>query len=133
MTHSWTLKKADCKKITAFEMKRYRKLLRISWTEKVTNEKVLERIGIQTPMLPQTMKKLKLKYFGHIQRHETLEKHILEAKVDGRRGRGRPTRRWEQDVEEWLEMTTTQTGRLAGDRALFRNKVREATSQKRIG
>ena len=94
---------------------------------------MLERIGIKTPMLLQTMKKLKLKYFGHIKRHETLEKHILEAKVDGRRGRGRPTRRWEQDIEEWLDTTTTQAGRMAEERTLFRNKVREASSCKRIG
>ena len=125
---AWTLNKTDCKKITAFEMKCYRKILRIPWVEKVTNEEVLTRIGVRTPMLLQIVKKLKLKYFGHIKRHESLEKHILEAKSEGKRGRGRPTRRWEQDIEEWLGITTTQAGRMAQDRELFRSRVREATS-----
>ena len=87
---AWTLNKTDCKKITAFEMKCYRKLLRIAWIEKASNEKVLNRIGIKSPKLLQTVKKLKLKYFGHIKRHETLEKHILEAKSEGKRSKGRP-------------------------------------------
>ena len=77
-------------------------------------------------------KALKLKYFGHIKRHETLERHILEARIDGRRGRGRPTRRWEQDINDWMDMTTTQAGRLAEDCILFRQKVQEATSRQEI-
>ena len=130
---AWTLNKTNCQKISAFEMKCYRRILGIAWIEKVPNEEVLNRIGITTPRLLQTVKRLKMKYFGHIKRHDTLEKHILEAKIEGRRGRGRPTRRWEQDIEDWLGTTTTQAGRLADDRVLFRSKVREATSYKRIG
>ena len=76
--------------------------------------------------------KILLKYFGHIKRQETLERHILEARIDGRRGRGRPTRRWEQDINDWMDMTTTQAGRLAEDRILFRQKVQEATSRQEI-
>ena len=64
-------------------------------------------------MLLQKAKTLKLKYFGQIKRHKTLERHILEARIDGKRGRGRPTRRWEQDINDWMDMTTTQAGRLA--------------------
>ena len=52
-------------------------------------------------------------------------------RIDGRRGRGRPTRRWEQDINDWMDMTTTQTGRLAEDRILFRQKVQEANLAKR--
>ena len=77
-------------------------------------------------MLLQKGKTLKLKYFGHIKCHETL------ARIDGRRGRGRPTRRWEQDINDWMDMTTTQAGRLAEDRILFRQKVQEATSRQEI-
>ena len=83
-------------------------------------------------MLLQKAKTLKLKYFGHIKRHETLERHILEARIDERRGRGRPTRRWEQDINDWVDMTTTQAGRLAEDRILFRQKFQEATSRQEI-
>ena len=129
---AWTINNTDAKKITSFEMKCYRKILRISWMEKVTNKEVLSRLDMKTTMLLQKAKALKLKYFGHIKRHETLERHILEARIDGRRGRGRPTRRWEQDINDWMDMTTTQAGRLAEDRILFRQKVQEATSRQEI-
>ena len=92
---SFTINNTDAKRITSFEMICYRKILRISWMEKVTNKEVLSRLVIKTTLLLQKAKTLKLKYFGHIKRHETLERHILEARIDGRRGRGRPTRRWE--------------------------------------
>ena len=100
--------------------------------EKVTNKEVLSRLVMKRTMLLQKAKTLKLKYFGHIKRHETLERHTLEARIDGRRGRGRPTRRWEQDINDWMDMTTTQAGRLAEDRILFRQKVQEATSRQEI-
>ena len=93
---------------------------------------VLSRLDMKTTMLLQKAKTLKLKYFGHIKRHETLERHILEARIDGRRGRGRPTRRWEQDINDWMDMTTTQAGRLAEDRILFRQKIQEAMSRQEI-
>ena len=129
---AWTINNTDAKKITSFEMKCYRKILRISWMEKVTNKEVLSRLDMKTTMLLQEAKTLNLKYFGHIKRHETLKRHILKARIDGRRGRGRPTRRWEQDINDWMDMTTTQAGRLAEDRILFRQKVQEATSRQEI-
>ena len=113
-------------------MKCYRKFLRIPWTTKTKNEEVLARFGIKTTTLLQNIKTLKLKYFGHVKRRKNIEKHILEAKVEDKRGRGRPTRRWEQDIEDWLGTTTTQAGRLTSDRVLFRRKVQEATSQSGI-
>ena len=128
----WTINNTDAKRITSFEMKCYRKILRISWMDKVTNKEVLSRLEMKTTMLLQEAKTLKLKYFGHIKRHKTLERHILEARIDGRRGRGRPTRRCEQDINDWMDMTTTQAGRLAEDRILFRQKVQEATSRQEI-
>ena len=125
---AWTINNTDAKRITSFEMKCYRKILRISWMEKLTNKEVLSRLDMKTTMLLQKAKTLKFKYFGHIKCHETLERHILEARIDGRRGGERPTRRWEQDINDWMYMTTTQAGRLAEDRILFRQKVQEATS-----
>ena len=125
---SWTINNTEAKRITSFEMKCFRKILRISWMEKVTNKEVLSRLDMKTTMLLQKAKTLKLKYFGHIKRYETLERHILETRIDGRRGRGKPTRRWEQDINDWMDMTTTQAGRLAEDRILLRQKVQESTS-----
>ena len=85
---------------------------------------------MNSTMLLHEIRKLKVGYFGHIKRHESLEKHILEAKVAGRRGWGRPTRRWEQDIQDWIETTTTQAGKMAEDRVVFCKKIREATSYK---
>ena len=93
---------------------------------------IVTRLDMKTTMLLQKAKTPKLKYLGHIKRHETLEKQIVEARIDGRRGRGRPTRRWEQDINNWMDVTTTQAGRLAEDRILFRQKVQEATSRQKI-
>ena len=103
--------------------------MRIPWTDRVTNEKVLEKVKMNSTTLLHEIRKLKIGYFGHIKRHESLEKHILEAKAAGRRGRGRPMRRWEQDIQDWLE-TTTQAGRSIEDRVVFHKKIREATSYK---
>ena len=125
----WTINKTDVKLLTAFEMKCYRKILRIPWTDRVTNEKVLGKVKMNSTTLLHEIRKLKVGYFGHIKRHESLEKHIMEAKATGRRGRGRPMRRLEQYIQDWLE-TTTLVGRMAEDRVAFRKKIREATSYK---
>ena len=93
---AWTISKTDEKKITSFEMKCYRKILRISWTERKTHASVLEQLGVKAPQLLNLIKKQKLSYFGHIKRHNTLEKLFLEGTCEGRRGRGRPRRRWTQ-------------------------------------
>ena len=85
---AWTISKTDEKKITSFEMKCYRKILRISWTERKTNASVLEQLGVKAPQLLNLIKKQKLSYFGHIKRHNTLEKLFLEGTCEGRRGRG---------------------------------------------
>ena len=112
---AWTINKTDGKLITG----------------RVRNEKVLEKVKINSTTLLYEIRKLKVGHFGHIRRHESLENHTLEAKAAGRRGRGRPMRRWEQDIQDWLETTTrTQAGRMAEDRVLFRKKIREATSYK---
>ena len=129
---AFTINNIDAKRITSFIVKCYRKILRISWMKKVNNKEVLSRLDIKNNYAPAESKTLKLKYFDHIKRHETLERHILEARKDVRRGRGRPTRRWEQDINDWMDMTKTQAGRLAEDRILFLQKVQEATSRQEI-
>ena len=126
----WTLTKQDIKKITAFEMKCYRKILRIPWIAKRTNESVLQELNMTDCQLTKTIKKLKLKYFGHVTRHNNLEKLCMEGVVEGRRGRGRPRRRWIQDIADWLGSPIREAGWLAQDRNGFRAAVWEATSRK---
>ena len=127
---AWTISKTDEKKITSFEMKCYRKILRISWTERKTNANVLEQLGLKAPQLLNLMKKQKLSYFGHIKRHNTLEKLFLEGTCEGRRGRGRHRKRWTQDIGEWMGVSTVEAGRQALERGEFRQAVWEATSIK---
>ena len=76
------------------------------------------------------IKSRKLTYFGHLKRHDTLEKHILEAKLQGKRRKGRPARKWTDDIKEWLSIDVVQAGRKAHNREVFRRMVREATSTK---
>ena len=107
-----------------------RKILRISWTERKTNASVLEQLGVKAPQLFNLIKKQKLSYFGHIKRHNTVEKLFLEGTSEGRRGRGRPRRRWTQDIGEWMGVLTVEAGRQALERGEFRHAVWEATSIK---
>ena len=74
--------------------------------------------------------KQKLSYFGHIKRQNTLEKLFLEGTCEGRRGRGRPRRRWTQEIGEWMGVSTVEAGRQALERGEFRHAVWEATSIK---
>ena len=113
--------KKDEKKIISFEMKCYRKILRIAWTERKTCASVLEQLGVKAPQLLNLIKKQKLSYFGH-----TLEKLFLEGTCEGRRGRGRPRRIWTQDIGEWMGVSTVEAGRQALERGEFRQAVWEA-------
>ena len=105
-------------------------LLRISWTERKTNASVLEQLGVKAPQLLNLIKKQKLSYFGHIKRPHTLEQTFLEGTCEGRRGRGRPRRRWTQDIGEWMGVSTVEAGRQALERGEFRQAVWETTSIK---
>ena len=86
---SWTIKKAECPRIDAFELWGWRRLLRVPWTAKRSNQSVLKEINpeysLEKPML-----KLKLQYFGHLmQRTDSLEKTLMLGKIEGKRRRGR--------------------------------------------
>ena len=118
-------------RINAFEMKCFRKILNISWREHRTNISVAREIGVSIGSLLNRIKKQTLKYFGHITRHESLEKTILEANVAGTRRPGRPRRRWEDDVVQWLGRGRgiLQARHLAQDRRKYRAAIGAATSQ----
>ena len=74
------------------------------------------------------IKARKLSYFGHLKRHDSLERHILETRLEGKRRKGQPTRKWTEDIKKWLQMSPTEDGREAQKREVFRRMVREATS-----
>ena len=85
---SWTIKKAECGRIDAFELWCWRKLLRVPWTSRRSNQSTLKEIGPEYS-LEGLMLKLKLQYFGHLTRRaESLEKALMLGKIEGRRRRG---------------------------------------------
>ena len=108
---SWTLSKKEVRQIDAFELWVWRRLLRTPWTERKTNEWVLQQINEDntiTRSLVNIIRKGRLCYFGHIIRqHNSLEKTIMQGKVEGKRGRGRPKKRWIDSVFEDLHGHTT--------------------------
>ena len=109
-----TISKTMADRLSAFEMWCYRRMLRISWTDKIKNEKVLRKINIKNRLL-NTIKTKKLKYFGHITRQngDSLQKIVLDGKVNGRRGRGRPRTSWSDNVSKWTGLSYHQAVRQA--------------------
>ena len=89
-------------------------MLRISWTAHKTNKEVLDIIGTKTSLI-QTIKQRKLAYFGHISRRDGLQRSLLEGKINGKRGRGRPKMNWIDNIKEWTGLTYYECVRISGD------------------
>jgi hypothetical protein len=96
---TWTTRKADIKKIEAFENWCWRNMLRISWTEKRTNASIQQQLNIKTSLVNR-IRRNKLVYFGHIMRSNSLEKYMIVVMGDVQRKRGRPKSRWLDGIEE---------------------------------
>ena len=91
---NWTIKKAECQGIDTFELWCWRRLLRVSWTARRSNQSILEEINLEYS-LDVLIVKLKLQYFGRLmQRTDTLEKILMLGKTEGRRKRGQQRMRW---------------------------------------
>ena len=111
---TWTLRKIDTEKLDAFERKCFRKMLGISWRDKVRNEEVESRIG-QVKKASQKVKERKLSMFGHICRMQDnrLIKLVLMGDMYGTRKRGRPHRKWLDDIKEWCGTTVQEAINMA--------------------
>ena len=98
---SWTIKKAECRRIDAFELWCWRRLLRVPWTAWRLNQSILKEIKPEYS-LEGLMLKLKLQYFGHLMRRaDSFEKTLMLGKIEGRRRWGRQRMRWLASVTEW--------------------------------
>ena len=94
MDVSWTVKKAECRRIDAFELWCWRRLLRVPWTARRSNQSILKEISPECS-LEGLMLRLKLQYFGHLMRRaDSLEKTLMLGKIEGRRRGGRQRKRW---------------------------------------
>ena len=110
----WTITKPLLSRLDAFEMWVYRRVLKISWTEKITNEEVLRRMGTGRDIVRQ-FKTRKLQYLGHLMRLNTSQIQLIEGKIEGRRSRGRPRNTWTAEITTTNGMKYYQLKRSAED------------------
>ena len=120
---SWTIKKAEYRQINAFELWCWRRLLRVPWTAKKSNQSMLKEISPEYSF-GGLMLKLKLQYFGHLmQRTDSLEKTLMLGKIEGGRRRGWQRIRWLYGVSDSMDMSLSKLRELVVDREIWHGAV----------
>ena len=124
---AWTLKVRDERKITSMEMWLWRRMLRISWMEKRTDNSILQELEIKRELLGHVRQR-KLTYYGHLCRDHgcQITKTVVEGYVEGRRRRGRPRKQYIDNIKQWTQLTTSQCVRAAEDRSRWKQLVSQA-------